>query len=171
MNRYLQSKIYKIYSDLPELNGIQYIGSTIEPTLARRMASHRGKTKRGNTSLLYSTMRTHDVENFKIELIEMYPCLNKDELHERANFWIKLLDTKNNNWNSDIPSTGLTRKEYRIKNKVALNLKRASKATDDIKNKSFHCIGCEHSFTRQEHLKRHLKTNKHKLQQETVIPI
>ncbi len=50
---YQQGKIYKI-----EANGLKYIGSTCEPTLARRLAQHKGSYKswlRGNKKTSYGT--------------------------------------------------------------------------------------------------------------------
>ena len=62
-----------------------YIGSTCEPTLARRLAKHVSdykqylKEKGGNISS-YIIL---ELDDYDIVLLENYPCNSKDELHVR----------------------------------------------------------------------------------------
>ena len=75
---YGNGKIYKI------VNGIDneiYVGSTIN-TLAKRMDQHRKKIG-VRKSKLYTKMNNLGIDNFRIILIEMYPCNNRDELTAR----------------------------------------------------------------------------------------
>jgi len=87
---YQLGKIYKLESP----SGLIYIGSTCEPTLAKRMANHRtsyrnyinGKPKSRTTSI---KLFEEDYENTKIYLIEDYPCDSKDQLLKREGEIIK----------------------------------------------------------------------------------
>ena len=81
---YQLGKIYKMESP----SGLIYIGSTCEPTLARRLSNHkRGfNVWKGGNKYKYMTsfkLFEEDEENINIYLIENYPCNNKDELHKR----------------------------------------------------------------------------------------
>ena len=90
-NKYQNVKIYKItdvgYTEC-------YIGSTLQQ-LCNRIAEHRkyykqykkGKSSKHVTS--YLLFDKHGVENCKIELIELYPCESKEDLHKREGHWIK----------------------------------------------------------------------------------
>ena len=68
-----------------------YFGSTCEPTLARRLAEHTKKYKqyvKGD----YGFNTSFDIiknGNYKIILIEKFPCNYKDELHARESFYIQ----------------------------------------------------------------------------------
>ena len=88
---YRHGKIYIIRSESTRLC---YIGSTIE-TLERRLQRHEGyekekengkyKDRKGITSLLVLIYK-----DYKIDLIEKFPCNNKQELLWRERFWIDL---------------------------------------------------------------------------------
>jgi len=82
MPNYQQAKIYTIRS--PSTDEV-YVGSTCEPTLARRMAGHRGNFKKWkNKKTNYtSSFKLLELGNAYIELLENYPCGSKDELHKR----------------------------------------------------------------------------------------
>ena len=58
------------------------------------------------------------VDKFSIELHEPYPCLSKEELHARENYWVRQLGTLN----MVIP--GRTIKQWREDNKEDQNIKR-----------------------------------------------
>lgn len=105
MPDYQKGKIYKIVSD-----DLVYIGSTCEPTLARRLSGHvrnykywkEGKHTFTTAFLLIET------EKYDISLIESVPCQSKDELHARERFWIETTTCVNR----QIP--GRTYNEWRI---------------------------------------------------------
>lgn len=103
MPDYSRGKIYKITS-----GDLTYIGSTTEPTLARRLADHKSsykkhkEGKRGGCSS-FSLIETGQYE---ITLVELYPCGSKDELTARERFYIET----NECVNKIIP--GRTSKEY-----------------------------------------------------------
>ena len=94
MNRYEKGKIYKI-TDVGYNKC--YFGSTCE-SLSRRMDRHRNNFKRysngkkeAKTSSFF-LFEGYGVENCKIELIEIYPCVCKEELLRREGHYIKETD-------------------------------------------------------------------------------
>lgn len=83
MPDYSKAKIYKITYD-----NYYYYGSTCN-ALCVRMAGHRRKCKlHYNKNKLYSLMNNIGVSNFKIVLVEMYPCNNIEELKKKENEYI-----------------------------------------------------------------------------------
>ena len=86
MVNYQQGKIYKIVA-----NGQTYIGSTCEPTLARRLAYHKSHYKSWMRSKVnyITSFRVLYEDNPEIVLIESYPCNSKDELIARERFYIE----------------------------------------------------------------------------------
>jgi len=105
-NKYRRGKIYKIWS--PSTDDI-YIGSTCEPTLARRMAGHRSNFKDFKRGKYCNNSSFLIIENgdARIELIESFPCDSKDELHAREAHYIRTLECVNKR----IP--GRKKKQYR----------------------------------------------------------
>jgi hypothetical protein len=103
MPDYSLGKIYAITS-----KGSVYVGSTVEPTLARRLANHRGAFKawkkgKGKFFTVYPLMETNDYE---ISLLELCPCNSRDELTARERYYIQTIKCVNHN----IP--GRTQQEY-----------------------------------------------------------
>ena len=85
-----------------------YVGSTIQ-TLAVRMGGHR-KHYYKNKVLGKNKEIVKDINDWKIELHELYPCLTKQELHRREGEVIREIGTLNKN------IAGRTKKEYYIEN-------------------------------------------------------
>lgn len=89
MPDYQKAKIYKIWS--PSKN-LFYYGSTTQ-TLAQRLAKHLSNYKyytKDNTKTSYMTsFLILECEDYKIELIEDYPCNNKEQLHKKEGEYIK----------------------------------------------------------------------------------
>ena len=115
MVNYNQAKIYKMES----LSGLLYIGSTCEPTLARRLAKHKAdynywKQGKRHFTTSYKLFEDGSVD---IYLIESYPCNSKDELHARESYWIRQTECVN----KVIP--GRTQAQYRIDNKEKIRQK------------------------------------------------
>ena len=79
MPDYSTGKIYQIVPTCDYEEGDIYIGSTIRP-LSERMGSHRTKSDGCKSKLLFLK---YGVENCKIELIEEYPCANRNLLLKR----------------------------------------------------------------------------------------
>lgn len=111
MPDYSKGKIYKITS-----GDLTYIGSTCEPTLAKRLANHV-KTykawKEGKRGLTTS-FRLIETGQYEITLIELWSCNSKDELNARERYWIENTVCVN----KKIP--GRTGQEYREVNKVTI---------------------------------------------------
>ena len=80
VNKYTNGKIYRIWN---LLNDKIYVGSTIQPLYKRFTAHKTGARGRDCKFKLYEEMNTLGYEQFKIELIEYYPCQTKDELTRR----------------------------------------------------------------------------------------
>jgi hypothetical protein len=87
MPDYNKGKIYKLWS--PSKN-LVYYGSTCE-TLSQRLASHRCKYKNyNNTNKGYITaFKVLECEDYKIELMEMYSCNNRQQLAKKEGEYIE----------------------------------------------------------------------------------
>ena len=165
MPDYQLGKIYKIDCNV---TGKVYIGSTCEPILARRLASHVGHYKRYLNGK-YHYVSSFDIlqkEDYDIVLIESYPCDTKDELHARERYWTNNIDCVNK-----IKGQGMYNelgekefgKYYREKNKYIIHAK---------KNVKHDCI-CGGKYT-HAHKQRHIRSAKHQqylyyLKHKTII--
>jgi len=111
-NKYSRGKIYKITSlQTDEI----YIGSTCQPYITNRFAGHTKDYrlyKNGGKAKYMSSFKMLEYEDADVELIELYPCTCKAELHTREKYWIK---NSPNCCNHNIPTR--TQKEYREDNK------------------------------------------------------
>jgi len=111
-NNYARGKIYKIVC---RKTGLQYFGSTTEPTLARRLAIHVGSFKTWNKNKekydFYTSYEILKENDYYVELVELVPCSSKDELMVRERFHIQ----NNECVNKYIPLR--THKEYYEDNK------------------------------------------------------
>ena len=105
MVNYQLGKIYKIVDNT---NGDIYIGSTCEPNLARRLATHIGDYKKylEGKRVNITSFQIFDNNNYDIILIENYPCERKDELHARERYYIESLKCVNKQF------PGRTKNEY-----------------------------------------------------------
>jgi len=99
MPDYLQGKIYNIIS-----GDLRYYGSTCEKYLSRRLQGHVQHFRK-NTQW-QTSFHLLETGNFKIELVENYPCTSKEELHKRERWWIE----NNTCVNHNLPSR--TNAEY-----------------------------------------------------------
>lgn len=107
MPDYQKGKIYKITS-----GELTYIGSTCEPSLARRLSNHLSSYKcwKEGKRTGCSSFQLIESGQYEITLIELYPCGSKDELTARERFHIE----SNKCVNKYIP--GRTMKEWRNDN-------------------------------------------------------
>ena len=174
MNKYNNAKIYKI-TDI-DYNKC-YIGSTCED-LSQRMARHRynyHNAKEWNTVTTANHLfDEYGMENCKIELIEYYPCENREELLRREGLHIKNNDCINrcvagrtiNEWKEDNKEhCQLMRKTYSENNKEQINQKshqhyQSKKETINEKKKELIECSCG-SVVRKSDIRRHEKTKKH----------
>ena len=83
MPNYQLSKIYKIIDNTSD---DVYIGSTTQKYLQDRIRSHKSKTKLNKNGCMSRDIISRG--NWRVELIENYPCNNKQELNEREQFHI-----------------------------------------------------------------------------------
>ena len=83
MPDYSQGKIYRIYSP-SHLEVGQYIGSTTQP-LSKRMVEHRAKYRghQAGKNNFVSSFTILQYDDVRIELVEEYPCKNKEQLNRK----------------------------------------------------------------------------------------
>ena len=109
-NKYQQGKIYKIIS--PQTDKI-YVGSTIRKTLAQRLTGHRRNYKQYLAGQFHyvSSFEILQHPDYRIILIESYPCNSKDKLLAQEQKHIdQAVDSCVNKHKA---FTGLTRDEYK----------------------------------------------------------
>ena len=83
MVNYQLGKIYKIVC---RITGEVYVGSTCEPSLARRLGNHRTKCKtfhEKNKGSLISSYQIILRGDYYIDLLENCPCNSSDELRKK----------------------------------------------------------------------------------------
>ena len=136
MNRYQNSKIYKIYSDLGDK---VYIGCTTKQYLSQRLAKHKYdytyyKKKKKDTGFAfvysYLLFDEYGLNNCKIELIETYPCNSIDEIRKREAYHIQLIPNINNhhNWTPERIEQLIIKKKLKLlSQKEKYKLKKAQK--------------------------------------------
>jgi hypothetical protein len=102
---YKNGKIYRIDC---LTTGEVYIGSTCQPTLAKRLAQHVSECKRWKSGkkVFVSSYPIIERDNYKISLVELIQCNSRDELIAREGFYIRTLDCVNKR------IAGRTNKEY-----------------------------------------------------------
>ena len=108
--RYQKGKIYKIVCNK---TGLLYVGSTIQNTLAQRLADHRFHYKEwllGKRTFITS-FKIIENDDYNIILLESVNCSSNDELLQRERYWIQSTICVNKH----IPSR--TPEEYRDKHK------------------------------------------------------
>jgi hypothetical protein len=105
---YSKGKIYKIES---LSTGLVYIGSTCQP-LSVRLGGHSRDFKqyKNGTKHFTTSFKVLECDDYKILLIEDYPCDRKEQLLAREGEWIRKIDCVN----KIIP--GRTDKQYRRDN-------------------------------------------------------
>ena len=107
MPDYSNGKVYKIVCNE---TGLIYVGSTCEPTLARRLAKHVGNYKNWKEEKHYKAYTTSfkilENKNYDIVLLENCSCDSKDQLYARERHYIETLNCVNK------IIVGRTQKEY-----------------------------------------------------------
>lgn len=106
MPDYQKGKIYKLYS--PSKN-LVYYGSTTK-SLSQRLANHTYEY-RTKTDRLCQGHLVLECDDYKIELVEDFPCNNKQQLERREGEYIK------NNECVNKYVAGRTKKEWNLDNK------------------------------------------------------
>jgi predicted GIY-YIG superfamily endonuclease len=91
MVNYQNGKIYKIiFSNTDDL----YVGSTCQP-LKDRLSQHKRQKDNKKTIEAFKTNT-----NIKIVLVEKYPCIDKEELIKREQYWMDELEPSINSINA-----------------------------------------------------------------------
>lgn len=170
MVNYQNAKVYKI---IDNTNGNIYVGSTCEPTLARRLTGHVGTYKQYLNGKCRNFMTSYNIiknGDYDIVLLEDCPCENKDQLRTRERHYIESLDCVN----KYIPSRSRQEsssahyinhndkfKQFRIDNKEKFKQYRLdnSEKIKEYNNKKHICqCGGKYTTINQS---RHLKSPKH----------
>ncbi len=112
MPNYQDGKIYTIRCRTD--NALIYVGSTTM-TLPRRIAEHRFASVSNNSRKLYQSVN-NNWDNWYIELYEVFPCENKEQLNKREGEIIREIGTLN------CEIAGRTRKEWREENPDKIKL-------------------------------------------------
>ena len=160
MKDYLKGKIYKIVCNLTNLT---YIGSTCEPTLARRLASHVGdymKWLNGKHRFITS-FKIIEGGNYNIILVEECPCESSDQLHARERHYIETVECVN----KVIPTRSM--KEWKEINKEKIKecekiYREANKDHIKVRKKQYNEDNKEHI---KEYKKEYRETNKEIIRQ------
>ena len=93
---YSKGKIYRLVCNT---TGNQYIGSTVQ-SLSQRLGSHKSSFKRfseGKITKKSTSFSIQSENNFKMILIEDYPCKNIYELEQRERHFIETMECVNKN--------------------------------------------------------------------------
>jgi len=141
MPNYQLGKMYKIVDNT---NENVYVGSTCEPTLARRLAKHKSNynvylSGKGTYTTSYIVLENGD---YDIVLIENYPCNNKDELFARERYHIERIkcvnklmpirtkqehcEYKKNYYETNKEYLALNRKIYELDNKEKIKTRKST---------------------------------------------
>ena len=177
----------KIYCIRNYITDDVYVGSSCQ-SLCKRLSWHKSsinkKTKQNFP--LYIKMRELDKINFYIELLENYPCTNKEELRAREGHYIREMGTLNKYIAGRTPEERQPQKnertkqdrlnnpeKYRAKDKEKYEKHKEKikdkarenyyKNKDDTNNRrALNITTCECGTTcRKDALKQHERSNKH----------
>ena len=166
---YKNGRIYQIRNTFDD---DVYVGSTCQ-ALSKRMAWHRENRKATAKQHrpIYVKMKEYGVECFYIELIEEYPCENKEQLRKREGHFIREIATLN------MCQAGRTNREYKLDNheQILLQGKQYYEShkeqitkyhekyrldNKEFRNSKFECAcGGSYSYT---HKAEHCRCQKHK---------
>ena len=162
----------KIYQILNNVNDDIYIGSTYQ-ALSKRLYEHKSYLNEGKGDL-YKLMRDIGKEPFYIELIELYPCNNREELRAREGYYIrergslnKLIAGRTQKERNEENKEQIKsyRKQYHKDNQESMIVKLKKYYNDNkesIKQQQYEKIQCSICGGKicRHGLKRHQKTNK-----------
>ena len=100
MNIFSRLVIYKIICD-SNINDV-YIGSTVN--FKHRVYQHRYNSKKSESKLYQSIRKNGGFENYRVEIIEEFPCLNSIEARSRERFYYDMYNMCNPLLNSISPN-------------------------------------------------------------------
>jgi group I intron endonuclease len=131
MRQPLDYKNGKIYVIRNHINEKVYVGATTQ-SLSKRFGEHKRDYKRDYNYKIYKAFLEYGIDKFYIELVENYPCENKEQLNAREGYYIRQFDSYNNGYNGQIE--GRTIKEYYNENKAHI-LQNKKEYYEDNKDK------------------------------------
>ena len=185
MPNYQDGKIYKIVCNITDEC---YIGSTCEPTVARRLAGHVNSYKRWKAGNCTKTTSFDIIDrgDYQIFLIETYPCNSRDELTAREGQIIRKYKSELECVNSNIAGrtgkeyyqdnkdtiqeyTKEYMKEYREENKEAI--KENKKEYYEANKDKLHEYTKEYNEKNKEYIKKYREDNKEKSYEKKKIKI
>jgi len=153
MKNYSLSKIYMITCLTTNL---KYIGATTMEHISTRLLQHiycfrsYSKAKKAIYCTSFEIIKNN---NFKIELLEAFPCNNQEELDAKERYYIESIDCVN----TKIPRR--TYKEYyQDKKDNFKNYYQRIKDNDRFKNKIECDCGFHYTLNNKNH---HINTQKH----------
>ncbi len=158
-NKYSRGKIYKIVSDsCDEI----YIGSTCEPTLARRLAKHRYNYNayKKEEKCYMSSFKILERGDYSIVLIKEYPCENKEQLFAKERHYIdKYKDACINQRKNVGLMLSMGKNEYKRYQSQLYRKENSDKIKANMQQK-MRCKTCRSIYTRN-HKQEHRRTQKH----------
>ena len=122
-NKYSNGKIYKITCNV---FNIVYVGSTVT-TLKSRISRHKNNYKRYciGKDKYHKSFDILENGDYKLELIEDFPCKTKIELLDRERYWCKELKSIN----KKLP--GRTKKQYYQDEKESISKQKKERYTNN----------------------------------------
>ena len=153
MPDYSKTKIYIIRS--PNTTNV-YVGATTS-TLVKRFSEHNCRFKSGKRSQTRAAKVLEHGDCY-IELLERYPCLDKDESNAREKYWMRQFDE--HKVNKNIP-TGIKIKPSKNKKEYHKNYWKQwypMMREQRLKKCECSCGGSYASYKRN----RHMKSKKHR---------
>lgn len=153
-SKYTDSKIYKLWNTV---NDSFYVGSTTMPYLCNRISLHRQSSKDESgrrSSPLYTTMRDTGRQNWKITLIEEFPCKSKEELQDREQHWINELKPNLNKVRAFVSDEDLenrSKEQYeknKLKESFLENQKKYRKEHSAYNKEKLQCEHCAKKISR-----------------------
>ena len=169
---YSNSKIYKLCS---QKSDILYIGSTVD-TLSNRLKAHKTDYKRflKGTQHYISSYEVLKFDDCDIQLLEIFPCVSRQELLVREGFWQKqyandisntYVAGRNRHEHYQDNKTNILKdkREYYLKNKETIREKSQKHYTEN-KDKILKKVVCECGLeVAQKSKVRHFKSKRHLL--------
>ena len=147
---YSEGKIYKIKCYTTKQIYIGSTSDTLEQRLIYHECNYRGWLKKKDTQHWRSVFTVLKENNYKMKLIEDYPCSSKYELEKREGKYQVKYDCVNKNV-AGHRHRSIRDKEYREKNKEILSQKQKEKIT---------CTLCGTENISRSNKSQHEKTDK-----------
>ena len=100
--RYNEAQIYMLVNRFDTGKNNIYIGTTTNKSVRKYQHKRRcnDPEDKGYNWKVYKYIRkTGGFDNWKMVIIENFPCKNEEELNKRENYWIEYYNSKLNTYN------------------------------------------------------------------------